>query len=151
MGGRCRPTTLFWLENQSDMTVFSQVVSDADWLIDLVRFKLIILIIRRWSEKEKKKQKPKQERWRLAWSVVSTRTDHHSGWGKNAWKQEREIENLPQEDRREGHCQNQALHEREVSEMNVASWKTAICRWASSTGWKLTVSISLLTTACPSS
>lgn len=119
MGGRWKPTTQFWLETQSDMTVFSQVVVDADWSADLVRFKLIILIIRRWREEEKKLKPNKNGGvWRGASFLHEPTT---TGCGKNAWKQEGEIENLPQEDRRKGHSQNQALHEREVSGMNDAS------------------------------
>lgn len=57
MGGVCKPTTPFWLDKRSDMTVISKVVADADWSVDLVRFKLIILISRRWSEEKKKKKK----------------------------------------------------------------------------------------------
>ena len=86
LGGRWKPTTPFWLDNRSDMTVISPVVAGADWSADLVRFRLIILISRRWSqeresererEREKKKAEARQERWSLAWTVVSTRTDDH--------------------------------------------------------------------------
>ena len=145
LGGRWKPTTPFWLDNRSDMTVISPVVAGADWSADLVRFRLIILISRRWSQEREsererereKKQKPDKNGgvWRGPSFLHEPTT---TGWGKNAWKQEGEIENLSQEDRREGHRENQALHEREVSGMDVASW-TAICRWAASTGWMLTV------------
>lgn len=69
MGGRWKPSTPFWLENRADMTVFSQIISDADWSADLVRYRVIIIISRGWSEGKKKKAGAKQERWSLAWNV----------------------------------------------------------------------------------
>lgn len=47
MGGRGGPTASILLASSSDMTVFRRVVLNADWLRDLVRFGLIILIRRR--------------------------------------------------------------------------------------------------------
>lgn len=97
---------------------FCPALASADRLEDLVRFGAHYLNQLRRGGGDGAKAEAKQERWDLAWSVVSSEADD-SGWGKNAWKQEGEIENLPQEDRREGRNQDQALHEGEVRE-----WKS---------------------------
>lgn len=112
--------TSFLLDSQSDMTVFVRpslaLIGWKTWsdsgLIILIRQRV------RRGGGDGAKADAKQERWDLAWSVVSSEADD-SGWGKNAWKQKGEIENLPQEDRREGRYQDQALHEGEVRE-----WKS---------------------------
>lgn len=46
MGGRGGPTASFLLASLSDMTAFRRVVLSADWLRDLVRFGLIMVIRR---------------------------------------------------------------------------------------------------------
>ncbi|KAF0042002.1 hypothetical protein F2P81_005534 [Scophthalmus maximus] len=112
------------------MTISRRVAVDADWPVDLVRFKLIILNSR-GRRGEVARAEATTRRGPTAVFVVERRRDTNrpppppppplAERRKNARKQERAIENLHPEDRREGHRPNQALHEREVSGVSVAS------------------------------
>lgn len=119
--------------------VFLRVVANADWSNNFVRFRLIILISRRWS-KEKKK----------SWSQTRTvefGVERRFFKNRRLWRRE-ECLKIRGRDWKpsSGRSTRRPSFESSTSwkrgeRMNVVSW-TAISRWATSTGWMLTVSIS---------
>lgn len=138
MGGRYTSTTPFWLESRSDMTGFPQVVTGSDWSDDLVRFKLIILISRRWS-KEKEERTNKNGRVRRGASFLQEPTTLAEGRMLEN-KRERLKTFLRKIDEKAIVRIKYFMKERWG--MNV--WAEPLSAgWASSTGWMLTVSFLL--------
>ena len=94
LGGRWKPTTPFWLDNRSDMTVISPVVAGADWSADLVRFRLIILISRRWSqERESEREREREKKSRSQTRTVEFGVDRRFYTNRRPLAEGRMLEN----------------------------------------------------------